>query len=97
MDPFWYLCFVSVISVHYSLMVTCWERANLLAFLYVMFSCVCVTFPFGVQGGTLLYRLLLFVFRLTFMCFSLAYNDDIPWHNSNDFSVQKNASVYYVN
>ena len=26
-------------------MVTCWERANLLALLYVMFSCIYVTFP----------------------------------------------------
>ena len=28
------------LSVHYSLVVTCWERSNLLAFLYVKFSCV---------------------------------------------------------
>ena len=28
-----------VLSVHYSLVVTCWERASLLALLYVMFSC----------------------------------------------------------
>ena len=38
------------LSVHCSLVVTCWERANLLAILYVMFSCVFVTFPFGVLG-----------------------------------------------
>ena len=38
------------LSVHYSLVVTCWERANLLALLYVMFSCVFVTFPCGVKG-----------------------------------------------
>ena len=37
-------------SVHCSLLVTCWERANLLALLYVMFSCVFVTFPCGVLG-----------------------------------------------
>ena len=50
-DLFCYLCFVSficvfhaVLSVHCSLVVTCWERAGLLALLYVMFSCV-VTFP----------------------------------------------------
>ena len=31
--------------------VTCWERADLLALLYVMFSCVCFfTFPYGVLG-----------------------------------------------
>ena len=31
-----------------SLAVTCWERADLLAKFYVMFSCVFVTFPYGV-------------------------------------------------
>ena len=37
-------------KVYCSLVVTCWERANLLALLYVMFSCVFVTFPSGVLG-----------------------------------------------
>ena len=31
-------------------MVTCWERANLLALLFVMFYCVFVTFLCGVLG-----------------------------------------------
>ena len=31
-------------------MVICWERDNLLVLLYVMFSCVFVTFPCGVLG-----------------------------------------------
>ena len=35
-------------SVHCSLVVTCMERAGLLALLYVMFYCVFVTFPCGV-------------------------------------------------
>ena len=38
------------LSVHRSLVVTCWERAGLLALLYVMFSCVFVTFQRGVLG-----------------------------------------------
>ena len=38
------------LSVHCSLAVTCWERSKCLALLYVMFSCVCVTFPCGVLG-----------------------------------------------
>ena len=46
-DPFCCLCFVNVchavLSVPYSLLVNCWERADLLALLYIMFSCVCVT------------------------------------------------------
>ena len=33
-----------------SLVVTCWERADLLALLYVKFSCAFVTFPYGVLG-----------------------------------------------
>ena len=48
MDPFCYVCFVSV--VHCSLVVTCWEMAYLLALLYVNFSCVFVTFPCGFLG-----------------------------------------------
>ena len=38
------------LSVHCSLVVTCWERANLLAPLYAMFNCVFVTLPCGVLG-----------------------------------------------
>ena len=40
----------ALLSVHCSLVVTCWERVNFLALLYVMFSCVFVTFPCGVLG-----------------------------------------------
>ena len=38
------------LPVHCSLVVTCWERADHLALLYVMFYCVHVTFPCGVLG-----------------------------------------------
>ena len=38
------------LSVHCSLVVTCCERADLLALLCVMFYCVFVTFPCGVLG-----------------------------------------------
>ena len=31
-------------------LVTCWETADLLSFLYVMFSCVLVTFPYDFVG-----------------------------------------------
>ena len=41
------LC-LTVMSVSCSLVVTFLERADLLAFLYVMFSCVFVTVPFSV-------------------------------------------------
>ena len=43
-------------SVHCSLVVTCRERANLLALLYVMFSCVFCHFPMCCPGsGVVLY------------------------------------------
>ena len=42
--------YYAVLSFHCSLLVTCRERANQLAFLYVMFSSVFVTFPCGVLG-----------------------------------------------
>ena len=38
------------LSVHCSLVVTCWERVNLLALVCVMFYCVFVTFPYVVLG-----------------------------------------------
>ena len=43
------LCY-AVLSAPSSLMITCLERADLLALLYVMLSCVFVTFPYGVPG-----------------------------------------------
>ena len=44
-----HVCY-AVLSVPCSLVVTCLERANLLVLLYVMFSCVYVTFSYGVLG-----------------------------------------------
>ena len=47
------LRFLIFLFIRCSLVVTCWERAKLLALLYVMFYCVSlcfVTFPSGVLG-----------------------------------------------
>ena len=41
------LCYI-VLSVPCSLLITCWESADLLALLCVLFSCVFVTFPYDV-------------------------------------------------
>ena len=41
------LCHTTM-SVSYSLDDTCWEKANVLAYLYVMFYLVFVTFPYAV-------------------------------------------------
>ena len=40
----------TVLSVSCSLVVTCWERADLLALLRVMLSFIFVTFPYIVLG-----------------------------------------------
>ena len=53
-------------SISCSLVVTCWERADHLAPLYVMFSWFFVTFPYHTMSwvtcGTWLYRFLAFAF-----------------------------------
>ena len=38
----------AVLPVPFSLVVTCWERTDLLALLNMMLSCVFVSFPFSV-------------------------------------------------
>ena len=43
------LCY-AVLSVPCSIVITCCVRADLLAFLCVVFSCVFVSFPNGVSG-----------------------------------------------
>ena len=44
------LCFDTVLSVPCSLVITCGERADLLALSCVTFPCVFFTFPYGVSG-----------------------------------------------
>ena len=41
----------AVMSVPCSLVVICWEKADLLSLLFKMFPCVFVTFPYGVLGS----------------------------------------------
>ena len=52
MDHFYFrvcLCH-TVMSVSCCLVVTGWERSDLLALLYAMLSCVFVTFPYRIPG-----------------------------------------------
>ena len=50
MDHLFYFCiYHAFASAYCCLVVTCWERADLLA-LVLMLNCVIVTFPFGIQG-----------------------------------------------
>ena len=88
MDHFFIFVFClchTVLSVSCSLVVTCWEMADLLAPLYVMFYYVYVTFPYGVLGQVwyLIYRFLIFAFSLT-----LIFNT-----GSNCFSKEVRTSV----
>ena len=54
MDPFYYLCFV--LSVMLScLLLAGWERADILALLYVMLPCILLIFPYGVLGQVIFY------------------------------------------
>ena len=59
-----------VLSVPCSLVVTCWERADLLVLMHVMFSWVFNTFPYGIQSwarcDTWLYQFPIFAFFLNF-------------------------------
>ena len=63
-----YFCLrYSFLSLPFSLIITCWEMAGLLALVCVVFSCVYVTFPYDVlvRCGTSLYRFLIFAFLST--------------------------------
>ena len=46
------LIFVICVCIRHAvyLVVTCWERSDLMALFYVMFSCDFITFPYGVLG-----------------------------------------------
>ena len=71
MERFCDMCFVSlcytVMSVPFSLMITCWEKADLLALLYVMFNefLSLSHMVSWVMCGIGLYRFLIFAFFLT--------------------------------
>ena len=43
------LCYAALF-VPCSLVITCWDRADLLALLCAVFSCVFDTFPYGIPG-----------------------------------------------
>ena len=62
-----HVCHAIWSSIYCSLVVTCLERADLLAHLYVVIYCV-LSLPDGVscvKCGTLVYRLLIFAYFLT--------------------------------
>ena len=75
--------FHAVLSVHCSLVATCSERAGLLALLYVMFSCVIVTFPCVVhdQVWYLIESIPDFCLLLNHICHELASIKNIFWND----------------
>ena len=48
--PYLVMQFHAVLSVPCSIVITYWERADLLAPLFVVLCCVLVTFPYGFLG-----------------------------------------------
>ena len=60
-------------SVHCCLVITCWERSDLLALVGDVY-CIFVTFPCGILGqlGTCLYHFLIFaVFLTLYVCLNI--------------------------
>ena len=75
--------YYAALSVPYSLVITSWERADLLALLCVMFSCVLVTFPYGVLGQ---------------MWYLIVSIPDIPYfHEILGFTGPPNTTTYIRN
>ena len=70
------LCHI-VLSVSCSLVVTCCERADFLALLYVMFSCVFVTFPYGI-----LYQMWYLIVSIPYLCPVLYFSKYWPGYRA---------------
>ena len=95
MDLICYIVFA--MSVSCSLIVTCWEIADLLALLYVMFSCVFGTFVYDVLGQMWYLiivisnlSLLLSYFALHFIAFHTKFN------KFNNTRSQMLDSIYHL-
>ena len=80
-------------SVSYSLAVTCWERSDLLALLYVMFSCVFATFPYSGLGQV--WYLIVSIPGLCLLS-NLYVQEDFLWINITSFiATNTETSVVY--
>ena len=77
------VCYVLCASVSMCFVVTCWERADLLALVCGVF-CEFVTFPLvsWVRCGTWLYRFLIFAPLLTFVAYPIKRKLSIEHHES---------------
>ena len=75
-----YLC-CAVLSVPSSIVMTYWERADLLALLFVVFSCVFVNFPYGVPGQIHVKYLVVYIPDLCRLLYSYTSQARCPLYN----------------
>ena len=73
------------LSVPCNLVVTCWERADLLALLYMVLSCVFVIFPYGVLGQVYYLSVL-----IPDLCLLTHFNDTLRLYYKTDENLKKN-------
>ena len=100
---FYISCLSCVLSVHCSLVVTCWKSADLLALSYVMFYCVFVTFPCGVLGQVLCSNVsipdlcLLFTFSAAIhqLVYKLAYHITLTIRFSDVNALNIHYGIYF--
>ena len=97
------LCFCSVLcllclcaSVYMCFVVTCWERADLLALVCGVF-CEFVTFPLvsWVRCGTWLYRFLIFAPLLTYIKFGSVLHNSLTYTTHIPFYIRLNLKEYH--
>ena len=81
------LCY-AVLSVPYCLLITCLERADLLALLCVVFTCSFVTFPYGVLG-----QLWFLIVMIPDLCLPLYFDVLIGCHSNVNF---KQCLIFYL-
>ena len=86
---FCFLCFVcvchTVLSVPCSILFTCWERADLLVLLFVMFSFFCL-FPILCSGSGLQYVIVVFPDHSHLLFFNMkATLLWVPLHNVSKY------------
>ena len=87
------VCYVLCASVYMCFVVTCWERADLLALVCGVF-CEFVTFPLvsWVRCGTWLYRFLIFATLLTFIFMFACRPFSFQYFHASNFT--SNSSMY---
>ena len=76
--------YYAVLFVPCSLVATCWERADILALLFVMFPCVFVDFPYGVPG-----QVWYLIVSIPDLC--------LPRYSCNHLAVEERTGCFTVN